>query len=104
MIKQELWGVLLAYNLLRFQMARMTYSLKGGKPNQISFNQASAYIIRELTTLPYISPGNIPKVIRGLTEMAQSFVLSMRRDRSYPRHVKPRPNKYPKNKNTSQLK
>ena len=31
MVLQELLGELLAYNLLRFQMAQMAYSLKGIK-------------------------------------------------------------------------
>jgi IS4 transposase len=94
MVRQELWGVLLAYNLLRFQMARMAYSLEGIEPNQISFNQAAAFIIRELTMLPETSPGRIPEVINNLTSMARAFVLPERRERSYPRVVKRRPGKY----------
>ena len=81
MIRQELWGVLLAYNLLRFQMARMAYSLDGVEPNQISFNQAASYIIKELTTLPATSPGRIPDVINITTSMAKAFVLPDRRER-----------------------
>lgn len=95
MVRQELWGVLLAYNLLRFQMARMAYSLEGIEPNQISFNQAAAYIIKELTLLPGVSPGRIPQVIKEMTAMAEAFVLPDRRKRQYPRHVKRRPYKYP---------
>lgn len=94
MVRQELWGVLLAYNLLRFQMARMAYSLDGVEPNQISFNQAAAYIIRELTMLPAVSPGRLPSVINNLTGMAKAFVLPDRRERSYPRIVKKRPQRY----------
>jgi len=107
MVRQELWGVLLAYNLLRFQMAQMAYSIKGVEPNQISFNQAAAYLIRELTLLPSVSPGRIPEVINHLTEMAQAFVLPGRRERSYPRAVKKRPQRYPttssRKRNASQL-
>lgn len=94
MVQQELWGVLLAYNLLRFQMARMAYSLKGIEPNQISFSQAACFIIKELMLLPAVSPGRVPEVINYLTEMAQAFVLPTRRERSYPRAVKKRPQKY----------
>lgn len=94
MIRQELWGVLLAYNLIRFQMARMAYKA-GVEPNQLSFNQASAYIIKELTLLPAVSPGNIPKVIRQMHEMTQAFILPDRRQRQCPREVKKRPYKYP---------
>jgi IS4 transposase len=35
MIEQELWGVLLAYNLIRFQMAKMAHSLKDVMPYQL---------------------------------------------------------------------
>ena len=98
MVRQELWGVLLAYNLLRFQMAQMAYSLKGIEPNQLSFSQATAYLIKELTLMPAVAPGKIPAVIRHITEMAQAFVLPARRERSYPRAVKRRPQRYPNRK------
>jgi IS4 transposase len=94
MIKQELWGVLLSYNLIRFQMAKMAHSLKGVMPYQLSFNRASAYIIHELTMLPFVSPGKIPKVVNSLLDMAEAFVLPERRERSYPRMVKVRPKRY----------
>jgi len=94
MVKQELWGVLLSYNLIRFQMAKMAHSLKGVMPYQLSFNRASAYIIQELCQLPFVSPGKIPKVIGGLLDMAEAFVLPERRERSYPRIVKARPKRY----------
>jgi hypothetical protein len=29
MVRQELWGVLLTYNLVRYQMVRMAFHLKG---------------------------------------------------------------------------
>lgn len=94
MVRQELWGILLAYNLLRFQMTKMAYSLKGVHPSQISFRQASAWIIKELVTLPAVSPGKVPAVINQITEMAPAFVLPTRRERAYPRAVKKRPQRY----------
>ena len=94
MVRQELWGVVLAYNLLRFQMARMAYSLKGVHPNQLSFNQASTWLIKELTLMPGVSPGKVPMVINQMMEMAQAFVLPDRRERVYPRSVKKRPQRY----------
>jgi hypothetical protein len=45
---------LLAYNLIRFQMARMAYSLKAVPPNQLSFHQAAHWIIKELMVLPWV--------------------------------------------------
>jgi len=98
MVEQELWGVLLSYNLIRFQMAKMAHSLKDVMPYQLSFNRASAYIIKELTLLPFVSPGKIPKVINSLLDMAEAFVLPERRERSYPRMVKARPKRYAEKK------
>lgn len=102
LIRQELWGVLLAYNLLRFQMAQMAYSLKSVEPNELSFTLAANFIIKELTLMPAVSPGRIPEVIRYMQEMAPVFVLPHRRERKYPRMVKRRPQRYPI-KNASQL-
>lgn len=94
MVRQELWGLLLAYNLIRYQMARMAYKANI-EPHQLSFNQASAHIIKELTLLPAVSPGNIPKVINSMFEMTKAFMLPARRERHYPRVVRRRPQKYP---------
>ncbi len=95
MVRQELWGILLAYNLIRYQMARMAYFLKKVEPNQMSFNQAAAYIIKELLILPRVSPGNIPRAINDMMAMAEAFVLPDRRKRCYPREIKAKLNKYP---------
>lgn len=95
MVMQELWGILIAYNLIRFQMARMAYSLDGIEPNQISFNQAAIFIIKELTILPRVSPGNIPKVLSYMLDMAKAFILPIRRERKYARIIKKPPSKYP---------
>ena len=94
MVRQELWGTLLAYNLIRFQMARMAYSLDSIHPNQLSFHQAAHFIIKALSMLPAVSPGRLPEVMRSMLEMAPSFLLPDRRERSYPRAVRTRPQKY----------
>ncbi|HHQ4465196.1 IS4 family transposase [Aeromonas veronii] len=93
-IRQELWGVLLAYNLLRSQMVKMAASLKGYTASQLSFHMASVYLIHELSCMPYLSPGSIPKRVAELDKQAGQFVLPERRERSYPRSVKARPQKY----------
>lgn len=102
-VRQELWGLVLAYNLLRYQMVRMAASLKGYTASQLSFHMASVYLIHELCCLPYISPGNVPGQLKRLEEQAAQFILPDRRERSYPRCVKPRPQKYAtRKKNASQ--
>lgn len=95
LVKQELWGVVLAYNLLRFMMAQMAYSLKDTEPYQIGFKQSALYLSAQLSLLSSVSPGKIPKVINKILSMAKSFVLPARRKRHYPRAVKKRPQRYP---------
>jgi hypothetical protein len=55
---------------------------------------ASVYLIHELSCMPYVSPGNIPGRVAELEKQAGQFVLPARRERSYPRGLKPRPQKY----------
>ncbi|WP_323664734.1 IS4 family transposase [Pectobacterium carotovorum] len=94
LVEQELWGVVLAYNLLRFMMAQMAYSLKGIEPYQLGFKQASLYLTAQLSLLPVVAPGKIPKIINEIVAMAESFVLPTRRARHYPRAVKKKPQRY----------
>ena len=94
LVEQELWGVVLAYNLLRFMMAQMAYSLKGVEPYQIGFKQASLYLTAQLSILPAVAPGKIPKLMTEILGMAKSFVLPSRRIRHYPRAVKKKPQRY----------
>ena len=54
LIRQELWGILLAYNLIRYQMVLMASSLDGVHPNQLSFHGASMHIIHALTQLSFL--------------------------------------------------
>ena len=80
--------------LLRSQMVKMAASLKGYTASQLSFHMASVYLIHELSCMPYVSPGNIPGRVAELEKQAGQFVLPERRERSYPRSVKARPQKY----------
>ena len=98
MVRQELWGALLAYNLIRFQIGKIAYSLDSILPIQLSFSRASAYIIQQLSIMPHMSPGKIPKVVNDMLAMAKSFILPERGERSCPRIVKSRPKRYPEKK------
>ena len=96
LVEQELWGVLLAYNLVRYQMIKMAESLKGYWPNQLSFSGSCAMVMRMLMTLQGASPGRIPELMGDLESMAQIVKLPTRRKRAFPRVVKERPRKYAK--------
>lgn len=105
LIKQELWGILLTYNLIRYQMVELCFSLKGNYlPYQLSFNGTLAHVTGLLVGLPYSTPGAIPRQLKHFHRMAESLILEPRRERTFPRTVKPRPQKYAKNKNAAHLK
>ncbi|WP_171764193.1 IS4 family transposase [Shigella flexneri] len=95
LVEQELWGVLLAYNLVRYQMIKMAEHLKGYWPNQLSFSESCGMVMRMLMTLQGASPGRIPELMRDLASMGQLVKLPTRRGRAFPRVVKERPWKYP---------
>lgn len=100
MVQQELWGILLSYNLVRYQMVQMTKQMKGDYlPYQLSFNACVGHVLRLLVGLPYSSPGAIPGQLKYFYELAPSLVLPPRRERKYPRTVKPKPQRYAQNKN-----
>lgn len=92
--EQELWGVLVAYNLLRYMMCQMAYNQKDVEPYQIAFKSAAIYLIGQLQQLPQIAPGKVPSIMKYILAMAPSFVLPPRRERAYQRAVKKRPCRY----------
>lgn len=105
LVKQELWGILLTYNLIRYQMTQMCMKLKGDYlPYQLSFNGALAHIMRLLVGLPYSSPGTLPRQLKSFYEMTESLILPPRRQRTFPRSVKKRPSRYPTKRNAAHLK
>jgi len=75
-------------------------------PSELSFASSSMAVTQFFATIPLTSPGNIPKHYAALLEQLSYFKLPAKReDRHYRRWVKPKPSKYPanKNKNASQL-
>ena len=95
MIKQELWGILLSYNLVRYQMVKMANTLKGDYlPYQLSFNGSLAHIMRLLVGLPFSSPGAIPGQLKHFYALTPSLILAPRRERTNRREVKHRPRSY----------
>ena len=100
MVKQELWGVLLCYNLIRYQMVRMAKTLPGIYPNELSFTLCANAIVSLFERgFTLISAHHIPNELEDLTRKAEFFVLPFRREeRSYPRLVKRKPSKYPHKK------
>lgn len=97
LVRQELWGTLLAYNLIRQEMRLIAEEIKV-TPQRLSFLWLAQAVSNALRFCPLETPGTIPKRLAELRVQAQHFMLPARRQRSYPRVVKPRPVKYPKKK------
>ncbi len=102
MVRQEIWGVLLAYNLIR-RLMTIAAKPQGIWPNQLSFSSCSMAVIQYFSSVSIMSPGNIPMHWEHLLKTLALFKLPVRReDRRYPRCIKPKPSKYPnKKKNAS---
>jgi IS4 transposase len=94
-VSQELWGLALAYNLVRLEMERIAEEA-GVTPDRISFKSALMCIEHALLTLSLDSAGRIPEHLRRLREDIAHFVLPKRRQRTYPRAVKIKMSNYPR--------
>lgn len=98
LVRQELWGVLIAYTLLRRWMREMAAHAKV-EPQRISFHTASYAIVNLLATASIESAGTLPKRLQALLAQSHYFVLPPRRtERHFPRVVKNRAHKFPTKK------
>jgi hypothetical protein len=86
-VKQELWGILLAYNLVRLEMTRIAVEADV-EPTRISFVEALRLIRDEWEWLTVTSPGAIPKRLETMRRNVKRYILPPRRSRSFPRAVK----------------
>jgi hypothetical protein len=102
-VAQELWGVGLAYNLVRLEMERVAEEAKL-PPTRISFLMALRLIRDEWMWSSGGSPGAIPKHLRRLREDIKRFVLPPRRARRYPRAVKIKMSNYDRNRPKAMLR
>lgn len=93
---QELWGVLIAYNLVRVEMERVAKEARV-EPTRISFVAALHLIVDEWMWLEVTSPGAIPRRLRDLRANLKRYILPPRRsERAYPRAVKIKMSNYPR--------
>ena len=88
-VRQEMWGILLAYNLVRLEMEKAADEI-GVPPTRISFTNALAmvrYAFLSASTVP-LAPGRIPATLLNVRRDIKLLLLPERRERSYPREVK----------------
>lgn len=88
-VEQEMWGLLLTYNLVRLEMQRIAAELKVA-PTRISFVAALRYFVEQwIWATETESPGAIPQRLSTMRDRLRRFLLPPRRpERSFPRAVK----------------
>jgi hypothetical protein len=95
-VYQEVWGILVAYNLVRLEMERIAAEADVA-PSRISFVTALRFIRDEWSWCAVASPGAIPARLQRLRDRIKSFILPARRTkRSCPREVKIKMSNYPR--------
>jgi hypothetical protein len=96
-VGQELWGLALAYNLVRLEMEHAA-AVAGVPPTRMSFVRCLRKIRVYLLHFVHVSPGKLPAAVERLRhEMAEDDVLPPRRsERLYPRAVKIKMSNYPR--------
>lgn len=97
-VRQELWGIAIAYNLIRLEMERVAKHAKVA-PTRISFVAAMGLIKDEIAGLvgQRLALGTIPSRLAFLEQQLKRLVLPERRpQRSYPRAVKVKMSNYPR--------
>lgn len=100
-IRQEIWGILLAYNLIRYRMGRAA-SRVGLEGRQLSFKGALWNISVFCAAMAWmVAPTKIPALLERLDAALVEEVLPARRKRPpQPRAVKGRKKTYPIKRNS----
>jgi len=97
-VEQEIWGIMLAYNLVRTEILDVA-AAAGVEPTRVSFRH-TLQLVRVLCLVQAWTspPGTIPKLITAHLEMMKSLILPERRsERRYERHVKIKMSSYKRN-------
>ena len=101
-VRQELWGIAIAYNLIRLEMERAATEA-GVSPTRISFVNAMTLVVQEISALQgqRLALGTIPSRLDYLRQQLKRLVLPERRpERSYPRAVKIKMSNYSRKRPT----
>jgi hypothetical protein len=103
-VRQEIWGIAIAYNLVRLEMERAAAEANI-EPRRISFVYALALVCREWqrASAPRAAIGNIPRDLAILRLNLKRLVLPPRRsNRAFPRAVKIKMSNYPRKRPSAQ--
>ena len=93
-VYQEIWGTLIAYNLIRLEISKAALTVKCD-PTEVSFIRAFHLIQFELHWAAVTrSYGKLPASMKHLRERMVSLLNDERPDRKYDRAVKAKPQRY----------
>jgi len=97
-VRQEVWGLAIAYNLVRLHMQHVAQRALVA-PTRISFRHALLLLRGFWQLTAWIaSPGNLPRRLDGLHQELALLILPPRRPRRYPRAVKIKMSSYPRSR------
>ncbi|CAN7783310.1 IS4 family transposase [Cupriavidus necator] len=92
-VHQEIWGALIAYNLVRLEMAKAALEARV-EPTDLSFVLALRLIQGELVWAAGMAPGKLPAHLQRMRAKLQLAIVQKRRGRNCPRVVKALPKRY----------
>jgi hypothetical protein len=93
--RQEIWGCLIAYNLIRLEMARVADEAKC-EPTEISFVLAlHAFQFEMMHAAALQAQGNLPGVLKRMRERMIQELNVYRPGRKFARVAKAKPQRYP---------
>jgi hypothetical protein len=97
-LRQEVWGLAIAYNLVRLHMQRVAHE-HDVAPTRISFRH-TLMLVRGFWQLTawIASPGKLPRRLEDLHQETALLILPPRRERRYPRAVKIKMSSYPRSR------
>lgn len=95
-VEQEMWGLLITYNLIRLEMQRTAAELDV-HPLRISFVATLRECVQQWHFAAMGAPDTIPRRLATMTDRLRHFVLPPRRpERVFPRAVKLKMSGYPR--------
>lgn len=98
--EQEIWGAMIAYNLIRIEIAKAAMEAKC-EPTDISFTLALVTIQNELMMIgPATAQGNIPATLKRLRQRLVLDLKAQRPGRKFDRVVKAVAQRYPEKRLT----
>lgn len=98
--EQEIWGAMIAYNLIRIEIAKAALEAKC-EPTEISFTLALVTIQNELMMIgPATAQGKIPATLKRLRERLVLDLKAQRPGRKFDRVVKAVAQRYPEKRLT----